>query len=125
VKTGFALLSRDADLISIALQAAAAVNIELRLLDDYPAINAVEYLIADPRALVDQPGLKPDLLISSVLTDSFWRFAAGYAPAQLADAGFQLGDCQGGEAWVRVQGRVEISLLAYPIELQAEATAGW
>ncbi len=85
MKTGFALLSRDADLISIALQAAAAVNIELRLLDDYPAINAVEYLIADPRALVDQPGLKPDLLISSVLTDSIWRFAAGYAPAQLIE----------------------------------------
>lgn len=85
MKSGFVLLSRDADLISIALQAAAAVNIELRLLDEYPVITAVEYLIADPRALIDQPGLKPDLLISSVLTDSIWRFAASYAPAQLIE----------------------------------------
>lgn len=85
MKSGFVLLSRDADLISIALQAAAAVNIELRLLDEYPVITAAEYLIADPRALIDQPGLKPDLLISSVLTDSIWRFAASYAPAQLIE----------------------------------------
>lgn len=79
------LLSRDAELISVALQAAAAVSIELRLLDDYPVINATEYLIADPRILIDQPNLKPDLLISSVLTDAIWRFAAGYAPAQLIE----------------------------------------
>lgn len=85
MKSGFVLLSRDADLISIALQAATAVNIELRLLDEYPVINAAEYLIADPRALIDQPGLKPDLLISSGLTDSIWRFAATYAPAQLIE----------------------------------------
>ncbi len=51
--------------------------------------------------------------------------ACQQAATQLATAGFQLGDCQGGDAWVRVQGLVEISLLAYPIQLQAEATAGW
>lgn len=85
MKSGFVLLSRDAELISVALQAAAAINIELRLLDEYPVIAASEYLIADPRALIDQPGLKPDLLISSVLNDSIWRFAATYAPAQLIE----------------------------------------
>ena len=67
-----------------------------------------------------------DLAALSAAYDLPLVFAAcQQAAAQLADAGFQLGDCQGGEAWVRVQGRVEISLLAYPIELQAEATAGW
>jgi hypothetical protein len=83
VKSGFVLLSRDGELIAVALQAAAAVDIELRLLDDYPVISATEFLIADPKALIDNPTLKPDVLISAELTDSIWRFAAAYAPAQL------------------------------------------
>jgi hypothetical protein len=83
VKSGFVLLSRDGELIAAALQAAAAVDIELRLLDDYPVISATEFLIADPKALIDNPTLKPDVLISAELTDSIWRFAAAYAPAQL------------------------------------------
>jgi len=83
VKSGFVLLSRDAELIAAALQAAAAVDVELRLLDDYPVIAATEFLIADPKALIDNPTLKPDVLISAELTDSIWRFAAAYAPAQL------------------------------------------
>jgi Flp pilus assembly CpaE family ATPase len=83
VKSGFVLLSRDADLIGLALQIAAAVNVELRLLDEYPVITGAEYLVADPKALIDQPNLKPDLLITKELTDSLWRFAANYSPAQL------------------------------------------
>ncbi|MFZ9751754.1 MAG: hypothetical protein ACO3CN_06630 [Candidatus Nanopelagicales bacterium] len=83
MKSGFVLLSRDADLIGLALQIAAAVNVELRLLDEYPVITGAEYLVADPKALIDQPNLKPDLLISQELSDSLWRFAANYSPAQL------------------------------------------
>lgn len=51
--------------------------------------------------------------------------ACDQAGSELAAAGFWLADCQGGEVWVRVRGRAEISLFAYPIRLQAEATAGW
>lgn len=83
MKSGFVLLSRDAELIALALQVAAGVNVELRLLDDYPIISPAEYLVADPKALIDQPGLKPDVLLSRELSDSLWRFAANYAPAQL------------------------------------------
>ncbi|MFZ9283530.1 MAG: hypothetical protein ACO24V_02295 [Candidatus Nanopelagicales bacterium] len=83
MKSGFVLLSRDADLIGLALQIAAAVNVELRLLDEYPVITGAEYLVADPKALIDQPNLKPDLLITQELSDSLWRFAANYSPAQL------------------------------------------
>lgn len=70
MKSGFVLLSRDADLIGLALQIAAAVNVELRLLDEYPVITGAEYLVADPKALIDQPNLKPDLLITQELSDS-------------------------------------------------------
>jgi hypothetical protein len=70
-------------MVAAALQAAAAVDIELRLSDDYSAISATEFLIADPKALIDNPNLKPDVLVSAELTDSLWRFAAAYAPAQL------------------------------------------
>ncbi|CAB4573138.1 MAG: hypothetical protein F2563_02115 [Actinobacteria bacterium] len=67
-----------------------------------------------------------DLAALSAAHDLPLVFAAcQQAASELAVSGFQLGDCQGGDAWVRVQGRAEISLLAYPIELQAEATAGW
>lgn len=83
MKSGFVLLSRDADLIGLALQIAAAVNVELRLLEEYPVITGAEYLVADPKALIDQPNLKPDLLITQELSDSLWRFAANYSPAQL------------------------------------------
>ena len=54
MKSGFVLLSRDADLIGLALQIAAALNVELRLLDEYPVITGAEYLVADPKALIDQ-----------------------------------------------------------------------
>lgn len=83
MKSGFVLLSRDAELIALALQVAAGVNVELRLLDEYQLISPAEYLVADPKALIDQPGLKPDVLLTRELNDSLWRFAANYAPAQL------------------------------------------
>lgn len=108
VKSGFVLLSRDAELISDALSAAAAVNIELRLLDEYPVISATEYLVADPKSLIDQPNLKPDLLISADLSDSLWRFAARYSPAQL----IQLPDATSWfQSWLTNQHLVKSPLL--------------
>ena len=83
MKSGFVLLSRDAQLISAALDAAATVGIELRLLEEYPVISAAEFLISDIKVLIDYPALRPDLLVSTELTDSIWRYAATYAPAQL------------------------------------------
>lgn len=83
MKSGFALLSRDSDLIAAALQAAAEVDIELKLLEEYPVLSGANYLIADPKALIEFPSLRPDVLISHDLSESLWRFAATYAPAQL------------------------------------------
>ena len=83
MKSGFVLLSRDDQLTATAVAAAATAGIELRLLEQYPVISATEFLIADLKALIDHPTLRPDLLISTELTDSIWRYAATYAPAQL------------------------------------------
>lgn len=85
MKSGFVLLSRDTELIALSLQAAAQVSIEIRLLEDYPIISESEYLIADPKALIDQPQLRPDILISRELTETIWKFAANYSPAQLIE----------------------------------------
>lgn len=85
MKSGFVLLSRDTELIALSLQAAAQVSIEIRLLEDYPIISESEYLIADPKALIDQPQLRPDILVSRDLTESTWQFAANYSPAQLIE----------------------------------------
>ena len=51
--------------------------------------------------------------------------ACHQAAVELSSAGFELASCEAGKAWVRIQGQVEIALLTYPIELKAEATAGW